>query len=294
MPKIGGHVSVAISLELAFKKAQEIQAECIQFFVSPPQRWLQTKHDEAEIERFKTAQAESGIGPNFIHGTYLVNLGTTNPDHLQKSIDWLIYGLEMAEKLGVEGVIFHTGSHKGAGFESVLPQVSNALTTILNHPSVIASGQAKQSQGSEKKPLLILEISAGGGGSIGRDFHELGQILKQVNNHRLKVCIDTQHAFAAGYDMKTLVGLKDVIEEFEEEIGLENLAAFHANDSKTEYKSNRDRHENIGEGFIGKEGFENMLNHPKLKDVPFLLEVPGYSDNGPDLENVQTLNSLRK
>src|SRR5476649_1384758 len=99
MPKIGAHVSAAVSLETSFQKAREIGAECIQIFVSPPQRWLETKHDEAEIERFKAAQTQTGIGPNFIHGTYLVNLGTQNPEHLQKSIDWLVWALQMAQKL---------------------------------------------------------------------------------------------------------------------------------------------------------------------------------------------------
>jgi deoxyribonuclease IV len=198
---------------------------------------------------------------------------------LAKSIDWLIYALSMADRLGVRGVIIHTGSHKGRGFDSILPQVVSSIKNILARTS-----------GS----LLILETSAGGGGSIGRDFRELGLIIKAVNDPRLKICIDTQHVFAGGYDLKTKIGLNDALVELEEEVGLSNLECFHANDSKVEYRSGRDRHENIGEGFIGAEGFENLVNHPKLKDIPFILEVPGFSGNGPDTENIQKLKSLIK
>lgn len=108
----------------------------------------------------------------------------------------------------------------------------------------------------------------------------------------MRICLDTQHAYAAGYDLKTPLGLKDVLQEFEEEIGTDKLEVIHCNDSKTDYKSLRDRHENIGEGFIGKEAFSLMLNHPKLSHLPFILEVPGFSGNGPDKENVDILQSL--
>ncbi len=279
MPKIGAHVSAAISLDLSIDRAQEIGSQVTQFFISPPQQWLQTPHGEEEITAYLKKVAESGIEPNFIHGTYLVNLGTDNPEHLKKSIAWLIYAMEMAHRLKSGGVIFHLGSHKGRGFEAVLPQIVEAITVILNVVKDIDS-------------YLILENSAGAGGVIGSSFHELGEILRLVQNDRLKICLDTQHSFAAGYDIKSLVGLKDVLEEFEQEIGLANLVAIHANDSKTEYKSNRDRHENIGDGFIGKEAFENLVNHPLLKDVPFILEVPGFAGNGPDKENLDLLKSF--
>jgi deoxyribonuclease IV len=310
MPKIGAHVSAAGSLDLSLDRAKAIGAECCQIFVSPPRQWAMLEHTDEEIFLFKKKQAEWGIGPNFIHGTYMVSLGTDNPEHLKRSIEWLRYALKMADKLGCRGVIFHMGSHKGRGFESVLSQIVSSLKDVLD--SVI-SNDSKKSPDKRKaqpqsgdlsaaprddtadgKPFLILENSAGGGGSISHSFHELGMILKQVQDDRLKICLDVQHAFGAGYDVKSLFGLKDVLEEFDQEIGLENLAAIHANDSKVEYKSNRDRHENIGEGFIGREGFENMLNDPSLKEIPFLLEVPGFAGNGPDKENVEIMKSLRE
>ncbi|MBI3486366.1 deoxyribonuclease IV [Candidatus Daviesbacteria bacterium] len=308
MPKVGAHVSASVSLELAFQRAKQINADCFQIFISPPQQWLKTRHPEDEVSAFLKAQKESGISPNFIHGTYLINLGTQNKEHLKKSIDWLIYALNLAKDLEMQGVIFHLGSHKGVGFEAIKEQVIKSLGLILKEvrgdgergaPSSARSA-VRTSDGAAdrqdpkrfKQPQLILETSAGAGGNLGGNFRELGEILKQVDNPRLKICLDTQHVFASGYDVKSVLGLKDVLEEFEQEIGLENLAVIHANDSKVEYRSNRDRHENIGEGFIGKEGFSNLINHPKLKDIPFILEVPGFAGNGPDLENVQLLKSL--
>ncbi len=304
MPKIGAHVSAAVSLELAFTKAQQIGAECLQFFVSPPQQWAFTHHDSAEIERFKAEALKSGIGPNFIHGTYLVNLGTEKPEHLQKSIQWLKYGMGMAEKLGIEGVIFHTGSHKGKGFEEVLPQVVGAIKQVLekvpdvSEVSKVSDVKNETAFGTSgtfdtsHKPYLILETSAGGGGSIGRDFAELGEIVRAVGDVRVKVCIDVAHTFAAGYDWRNRIDA--ILEEFDREVGLDKLAAFHANDSKVDFESYKDRHANIGEGFLGTEAFEQLLNHPLLKGKPFLLEVPGFDDNGPDKENVDILKELRK
>jgi deoxyribonuclease-4 len=277
MPKVGAHVSAAISLELAFDKAQQIGAECFQFFVSPPQQWAFTTHDQAEIDRFKSKAQETQIGPNFIHGTYLVNLGTDKPEHLRKSIDWLIYGMKMAEKLAIQGLIFHTGSHKGKGLEGAMDQIVSALREVMTH--------------IESDTQLILETSAGGGGSIGRNFAELGKILKQVQDDRVRVCIDTAHTFAAGYDWRS--NIDEILTEFDREVGLENLAAFHANDSKMDFESYKDRHANIGEGFMGQIAFAQLLNHPLLIDKPFLLEVPGFADEGPDSENIQIMKKLR-
>ena len=285
MPIIGAHVSAAGSLELSFDKASEMGAECTQIFLSPPRQWFYHKHDQAEILRYKEAAKTTGIGPNFIHGTYLINLATEKKDHLQKSIDWLIYSLNMAGELGISGIIFHTGSHQGRGFEVVSDQIAKTISIII---------QQCYTSDVEHKPYLILENSAGAGGSVGRNFSELGQILKKVKNKRLKVCLDTAHAYTSGYDIKTNEGLKKVLAEFDKEIGLENLVAIHANDSKFDIGTNRDRHENIGDGFIGKDGFKNLISHPKLKNIPFITEVPGYEGNGPDKKNVDILKSLRQ
>lgn len=280
MPKIGGHVSASGGLINAFSNAEKIGADCFQFFLGPPQMWVQSKQTPEKIAEFRAKQDETGIGPNFIHGTYLVNLGTQGEEHLQKSIDWLTYGLSIASELGIRGLIFHLGSHKGLGFEKVLVQVCSALDQVFE----------KATPGA----YLLLENSAGAGGNIGSTFADLGAILREVHNDRLKICIDTQHAFAAGYDWRTEEGLEAMLSEFDQYIGLENLVAFQCNDSKTEFKSGRDRHENIGQGQIGKEAFERLVNHPKLQNVTYLLEVPGYDDEGPDKPNIDLVKSLIK
>lgn len=282
MPKVGAHVSAAVSLELSFKRAKDIGAQCTQIFVSPPQQWTQTPHEKSEVLRYREEMKKCGISSNFIHGTYLINLASDNLDHLKKSIDWLSYGLDLAGKLGMEGVIFHTGSHKGSGLSQTINQITKAIANILN----------KATPTSDATPYLILENSAGGGNSIGSKLSELGQIIKLVGEGKLKVCLDTCHAYAAGYDVKSPIGLRSTLEEFEQEIGLNNLVAIHANDSKFDLGSAKDRHENIGEGFIGKEGFENIINHPKLKHLPFILEVPGFGNSGSDADNIKILKSL--
>jgi len=176
----------------------------------------------------------------------------------------------------MKGTIFHLGSFKNSTEEKALKQVIEAIKEILG-----SSGQVN----------LILENSAGAGNLIGDSFREIGEIVRRVNDSRVKVCLDTQHAFASGIDVKSQEGLNKTLQEFDREVGLKNLIAIHANDSKTEFNSKRDRHENIGEGFIGLEGFRNIINHPILKDIPFILEVPGEG-SGPDTNNILRLKNL--
>lgn len=278
MPKVGAHVSAAGSLSLSFEHALKLGAECTQIFITPPQQWLQIPHTPEVIESYKQRAKETNISPNFIHAIYLISLATSNPEHLQKSIDWLIYSQNEAKKLGISGTIFHIGSYKESTREEALNQVIQEITTILNQTEDVN---------------LILENSAGAGNLIGDSLAELGIITKAVKDTRLKVCLDTQHAFASGYDLRTKARAEEWAEEIDKEIGMEKLVAIHANDSKTELGSKRDRHENIGQGFIGLEGFKSLINHPKLKNIPFILEIPGEAGKGPDKNNVQILKDLR-
>lgn len=277
MPKVGAHVSAAISLDLSFDRAQEIGAECTQIFISPPQQWAHTPHYEEEVKKFITLANKTRITPNFIHAVYLINLASQNPQNLQKSINWLIYSQKIAEKLGVEGTIFHIGSAGAMDRGEALKQVVKAIEQILQNTGPVN---------------LILETSAGAGNTIGDEFFELGEIIKKIGDVRIKVCLDTQHTFASGYDWRTKEGTKKAVEEFNREIGLDKLVVIHANDSKTELGSHKDRHENIGEGFIGLEGFKIILNHPVFETLPFILETPGFSNTGPDQANIQLLKSL--
>jgi deoxyribonuclease-4 len=255
-------------------------AETIQIFGAPPKVWKRRIIRPEECEGFRKRMAETDIRPVFIHGPYLINLATENPEMLQKSKDALSSDVKLAAAAGVQGVIFHVGSHKGSGFEQALRQVTDSITGCLND--------------TPDDAWIILENSAGSGGTVGSKFTELGAIIKAVASPRVKVCLDTQHAYAAGYDLADRSGIDAAMSEFDREVGLENLVAVHANDSKIPLGGGVDRHDNIGDGQIGKKGFETIMGHAAFADVPFILEVPGVDKQGPDKPNVDALKAIRK
>jgi deoxyribonuclease-4 len=278
--RVGAHVSTEGGLGKAVERARTLGAETIQIFASAPQSWHKKEYSTEEAASFQEKATEADVRPVFIHGVYLINLATSDPTGLERSIDSLTWSLDVCRQIGVLGTIFHLGSHRGAGFEAVLPQVVSAVQRVL--------------EGSAGDTWLILENSAGMGGSVGSRFSELGIIMRQAANPRIKVCLDTQHAFAAGYDVATKQGLEATLAEFDEQVGLANLVAIHANDSKIALGGGVDRHENIGEGLIGREGFKVIMAHPAFREVPFLLEVPGFEKKGPDKENVDILRQIRE
>ncbi|HWC30119.1 MAG TPA: deoxyribonuclease IV, partial [Dehalococcoidia bacterium] len=208
-------------------------------------------------------------------------LATADKTMLLRSTSSLKSALTSCGNLGIKGVIFHLGSHKGQGLDAVFAQICKATTEIL--------------EATPEDVWFILENSAGAGGNIGSRFSDLGRIIREVGSDRVKVCLDTQHSYAAGYDLGTAEGLEIAMTEFDQEVGFDRLVAVHANDSKVDLGSGRDRHENIGEGHIGAEGFRRILHHRAFADVPFLLEVPGFGDDpqGPDKQNVDILKQLR-
>jgi len=276
--KIGAHVSTAGGAHKAIDNALEIGAECIQIFASSPRAWAFKPQKPEAIEDFRARSAETGIGPAFLHGSYLVNLGG-DPELVEKSIGSLTAHMGAAAELGAKGVIFHSGSNKGKGFDAVLDQAVAAITQVLADTS--------------EETWLIIENSAGAGNHIGATFEEIGRMIEAVGSERVRVCIDTQHTLAAGYDITTPSGLDSAMSEFDAAIGLDRLVAVHANDSKTELGSGKDRHENIGHGAIGEDGFVNIMAHPAFADVPFMLEVPGMEGNGPDVPNIDALKAIR-
>jgi deoxyribonuclease-4 len=278
--RIGAHVSTEGGLEKAVERAQAMGAETIQIFGAAPQSWRKKEYSPEEAEAFQRKAVEADVQPVFIHGVYLVNLATSDPAGLERSVDALTWSLNVCHRIGALGTIFHLGSHRGAGFEAVLSQVVAAVRRIL--------------EGSSSDTWFVLENSAGMGGSVGSRFSELGAIMREVASPRVKVCFDTQHAFAAGYDVATSEGLEATLSEFEKHVGLTSLVAVHANDSKIPLGGGVDRHENIGEGLIGREGFKVIMGHPAFRDIPFLLEVPGFEKKGPDKENLDILRQLRQ
>ena len=278
--RIGAHVSTAGGPATCFDRAEAIGAEAAQIFLTPPQQWRSSKVDPEQAEAFRARAAGSSCGPVFVHGVYLINLATADTTMLTRSTSSLKSALTSCSQLGIKGVIFHLGSHLGQGLDAVFSQICKACSEVL--------------EATPNDVLLILENSAGAGGNIGSRFADLGRIIREVGSDRVKVCLDTQHAFAAGYDLSTAEGLELAMTEFEQEVGFDNLVAVHANDSKVELGAGRDRHENIGEGHIGVEAFRRILHHRAFKDVPFLLEVPGFGEaKGPDKANVDLLKQLR-
>ncbi|MFN0095897.1 MAG: deoxyribonuclease IV [Dehalococcoidia bacterium] len=277
--RIGAHVSSAGGPAGVFERAAAIGAEAVQLFISAPQQWRLPALTEAQAGAFRAAHAQSGI-PAFFHGVYLMNFGSQDAAILEKSVASLGSYLRWAGELGVRGTIFHVGSHLGAGFEAVVDQACRLIRQAMD--------------AAPNGSLVILENSAGQGNVMGRDFRELAALIRGLDGDpRVAVCLDTCHAFAMGYDLSTKEGCELAMTEFGAQVGWERLVAVHANDSKLGLGGVRDRHENIGDGKIGYDGFRTLMAHPAFANVPFLLEVPGIEDKGPDSENVERLKRLR-
>ena len=276
--KIGAHVSTAGGIPKAIPNGEAIGAEALQIFGSPPQSWRYKEHSEENIAAFKETAKAADIGPVFLHGVYLINLGTDKEENVGKAIDSLVAHMTLASSISAGGVIFHMGSHKGRGFDAVLPQVVASMNSVL--------------EDTPGDSWLIIENAAGMGNHIGASFTEIGTVMRELDSDRVKVCLDTQHSYAAGYDLADKDGIEKAMSEFDREIGIDKLVAVHANDSKIPLGGGVDRHENIGEGHIGREGFQVIMCHPAFRDVPFLLEVPGFERKGPDKENIDLLHSI--
>ena len=277
--KIGAHVSTAGGLHTAFKRAAEMEAETIQIFASSPRAWKFRELKDDVVAKFRAAADDTGIAPVFIHGSYLVNVGGS-AELVEKSVACLVRNMEVAAEIGAAGVVFHAGSHKGRGFDAVLPSAADALKRTLEE--------------SPEGPWLIVENSAGMGAHLGASFEEIGRMLEAVDSERMMVCLDTEHCFAAGYDIANPDEIDCAMSAFDQHIGLERLVVVHANDAKVALGSGVDRHENIGEGHIGIGGFEAIIGHSAFQGVPFVLEVPGPDKKGPDKDNVDRLKDIRR
>ncbi len=277
--RIGAHVSTSGGVHTAIGRALEIGANCIQIFAGAPQRWAEARFPEEHVANFRRLAEEKDIRPTFIHSAYLLNFASQDPELREKSKQSLLGALSWAERLGAAGVITHLGSSKDGDLPDAEDRVCQALAEVL--------------QSAPEKPLLVLESCAGQGNTIGRRFEQLGSILRRLGGDpRAQVCLDTAHVFEAGYDISTPEGLELTLEQFDQTVGIAHLKVFHVNDSKTPLGSNVDRHENIGYGRIGEEAFARILRHPALCRLPFLLEVPGMTNEGPDRPNIQALRRL--
>ena len=274
---IGAHANGGMKGAVA--KAQEIGAHTIQIFIGSPQTWKHPSPKMDELEQFKIGSKKHLTGPVFVHGNYLVNLASSSAENIAKSVANLSHALRIADTASAEGLIFHPGSAGTRTYKDAIGGVIKALELVL--------------EDYNGKCRLLLEVCAGQGQTIGDEFSEFHDILSGMGfDQRLGVCWDTCHLFNAGYDIGSENGFKRTMEEFEKEVGFQWLFAVHANDSKHPLGSRKDRHENIGEGHIGREAFKRMLHDPILRTMPWILEVPGLENKGPDKHNIDLLRQL--
>ncbi|HIE39230.1 MAG TPA: deoxyribonuclease IV [Anaerolineales bacterium] len=278
--RLGAHESIAGGLHRAFDRARSVGCEAVQIFVKSNRSWAVKPLTEEEVARFKAKAAETGIHPVVAHTSYLLNLASPDGDLWRRSRDTLIIELERCEALDVGWLVLHPGSHVGAGEEAGLARVAQALGEVH------AATPGFRTQ-------ILLETTAGQGTNLGYRFEQLAWLLEQTpQGERLGVCFDTCHVFAAGYELRTRGGYEATMAAFDQIVGLSRLKAVHLNDSKGELGSRKDRHEHIGEGHIGLEGFRHVLNDPRLAGLPGLLETPKSDDLHEDAENLAVLRSL--
>jgi deoxyribonuclease-4 len=277
--RIGAHVSTAGGIHTAVDRAEAIGAEAIQVFTQSPRMWRPTNHDPANIERFRERVDEAGIDGVVCHALYLCNLAAPDETVYTRSVATMRTTMEVASAIDADGVVFHVGSHLGAGFDAGLARAVPALREVLEL--------------STDRTWLLMENSAGTGGTIGRSIAELGALFDALERHpRLGLCLDSCHLYASGYDVSDPVALDAVLDEVDATIGLDRLRALHVNDSKAPLGSNRDRHENVGDGLMGAK-LGVFLRHPRLQGLPALLETPGADNHGPDAEQVRRTKTLR-
>jgi len=275
---LGAHVSSSGGIWKAVDRAEELGCDAVQVFTQSPRMWRPTAHTEEAYARFRERRAETGLGAVVCHALYLVNLASPDPEIYAKSIAALRATLEAAVAIEADGVIFHVGSHLGSGFEAGLGRVVPALRGLL--------------EATTERTWLLMENSAGAGGTIGRSTRELAAIHHALDRHpRLGVCLDSCHWYVSGVDVTDRAVLDAALAEIDETIGLGRVRALHVNDSAGELGSNRDRHASIGEGLLG-DGLGVFLAHPAFADLPAILETPGPDGHGPDAEEVRRLRAL--
>ena len=275
---IGAHVSSSGGIHTAIDRAEAMKADSVQVFTQSPRAWRPTNHPPENFERFKERRAEAGIDGVLCHAVYLVNLASPKDDFYEKSVAAMANTLDVARGIEADGVVFHIGSHLGAGMEEGLDRVVAAMRVLLDR--------------SSETTWLLMENSAGSGDTIGRSIEELALVFEQLDRHpRLGVCLDSCHLYASGYDVTDEAALDAVLDELDREIGLDRLRALHVNDSKTPLGSNVDRHDNVGEGLLG-EKLGVFLGNPRLQGLPAILEVPGPDGHGPDATQIAATKEL--
>jgi len=278
--RLGAHESISGGLYKAFDRAQSAGCDALQIFVKPNRNWSVKPLTDEDVSCFKAQAEETGIHPVVGHSSYLLNLASPDEALWTRSRDVLIVELERCEALGVGTLVLHPGSHVGSGEEAGLARVAQAL------------GEVHRATGGFQTRIL-LETTAGQGTNLGHRFEHLAWLIEHTpEGERLGVCFDTCHVFAAGYELRTPEGYAATMDAFERIVGLDRLEALHLNDCRGELGSRKDRHDHIGAGHIGLEGFRHLVNDSRLAGLPGLLETPKGDDLAEDRENLARLRSL--
>ncbi len=279
---LGAHMPITGGLHMALVRGREVGCDCVQIFTKSARQWNAKPLSDDEVKEFKKQQKETGIQMVIAHDSYLLNLGAPDKTLRQKSIAAFIDELERCEKLGVPYLVTHPGAHVGAGEDEGL----KAIADSINQAHKACAGYSVK---------IALENTAGQGTTLGYTFQQLARIFELVTeNSRLRICFDTEHAYAAGYDITTPEGYERTFDELDRYVGIKWLVAFHLNDSKKPLNSRVDRHEHIGKGELGLDTFARLLNDPRFSGLPMCLETPKGPDLKEDVENLAVLRQLFK
>jgi deoxyribonuclease-4 len=277
---LGAHVSISGSIDLAVDRAKEIGCTTFQIFTRSPRGWKFSSLKENEVKEFKRKVRLWNLQKPLAHMPYLPNLATPNQEAFKKSVETLIAEIKRCDQLGISYLVTHMGSHLGSGIDKGIERVAEACLVAIDKTR-------------RNKAMILLENTAGTKNSVGFKFEHIRKVLDIVGSKRLGMCFDTCHAFAAGYDLRDDESLEGTLKELDRVIGLNRLKAVHLNDSKGDLGSNIDRHEHIGLGKIGDEGFTAILHNKRLITLPMVLETPEDNLRG-HKENLDRLWELSK
>ena len=280
--QFGAHESIAGGVFNAITRGQTATCDTVQIFNKSNSQWRAKKLTQEEIDEYLERIEDTGVTVACSHSSYLINIGSPDEALGTKSRNSLQEETERCNRLEIPNLVFHPGSHVGSGEEPGLDRIAERCNHVLSNIE-------------DNTVALCFETTAGQGTNLGYSFEQIAYILDRIDDKdHVGVCLDTCHIFAAGYPIIDPKDYEETMKAFDDIIGIDKLKIIHVNDSKTEFGSRKDRHEHIGEGHIGLEGFRNFVNDPRLKNVPFILETPKEDDLQDDIENLEKLRSLVK
>ena len=278
---LGTHMSISGGVHLSLERGRSIGCNAVQLFVKSSNQWKAKPLSPEDIGLFREKSREYSPGSIMAHTSYLINIASPDRELLEKSKAALLVEVERSETLGIPWLVLHPGSHRGSGEEAGIKSIAKSLNQLFKRTAGYTNS-------------ILLETTAGQGNTIGHTFEQLAAIMEQiVDKERIGICFDTCHTFAACYDLTTQKSYNSVFKSFDEILGIDNLKAFHLNDSLGALCSRKDRHAGIGKGEMGIEPFRFLMNDSRFSNIPMVLETPKGPDLKEDVENLALLRSLR-